>query len=387
MVDDRTTTRRGVLAGGAGLALGAGLSGCLGDGGASAENDSNDDGSGGDPYTVSMEPMGEVEFDEVPERYVTYKEAYAEMAIALGKADGLVGTDIEYGSQEELNDLYYDELPGVSFPTADEGVTDIRGGGEEVDKEIFYEIDADLHLMDPNLPRVYFEWEQKDAEEIAENVAPFFGNFIRRPRDDSWGEKYEFYSLYEAFEKVAQVFREEERYEALKEVHDEMRAEVESRLPPAEERPSIGLLNGGSDPSKGLFYVMDPTEAGYEMKQYRDLGIKNAFEGANTGENGETDWELLVEYDPDQLFIHWGVTYSDEEFREEYVRPMENDDLGSELTAVKNDRVFKGGHAEQGPITSLFQTELLARDQYPDEFGDEELFDRERVADIVTGEF
>lgn len=43
--------------------------------------------------------------------------------------------------------------------------------------------------------------------------------------------------------------------------------------------------------------------------------------------------------------------------------------------------------AEQGPITNLFQTELLARQQYPEAFPtDEQLFDRQRVRDIIAGD-
>ena len=56
--------------------------------------------------------------------------------------------------------------------------------------------------------------------------------------------------------------------------------------------------------------------------------------------------------------------------------------------------VVVGGAAEQGPILSLFQTELLATQQYPEQFGefpgfgerpDEPLFDRRRVAEAITG--
>lgn len=385
---DRSTgavTRRGVLRASGAATLGTALAGCTG--GSEGSGDRTEDAGGGngtDGYAVSIEPAGEVEFEAPPETYVTYKEAWAEFGVALGVGDRLVGTDLEFGAIDRLNELFYEQLPGVSFPDADDGVTDLRGGGESIDKEVFYEIDADVHLMDPNLPRVYLEWDDADTEEIAGNVAPFFGSFVRRERDEEWGD-YEFYTLYEAFERVARVFGREERYEAFVEVHDEMIAEIDSRLPPAEERPAIGLLNGGSDPASGTFYVMDIADQGYEMKQYRDLGIENAFEVAETGENGEIDYETLLEYDPDQLFVHWGITETEEAFYETYVRPMEESSAGSQLTAVREGAVYPAGTAEQGPITNLFQTELLARDQYPAEFSGEELFDRKRVAEIVTG--
>ena len=412
MNDKRTSaTRRRFIEAGFGTAVAGVLAGCTGssggpgdeDGGSGSDgdggNDSTSGGSSGNSsantstgeesgdgsYSVTMAPMGDVAFESVPERWACYKEGYGEMGIALGVGDGLAGIDRPSEGLAVLTELYYDELPGFSLDT--DSMTNIRANGESIDKEIFYEVGADLHLMDPNLPVVYFDWKEGDTEEIGQNVAPFFGNFIRRERDESWGEPYESYTLYEAFEKVAKVFKREERYEAFAALHEEFRKEVRSRLPPEKERPKIGLLNGGSDPSKGKFYAIDPTAKGYEMKHYRDVGVRNAFAGVDTGENGMIDYETLLATDPKQIFIHWGVLNSDEEFRKQYLEPMKQDSVGQQLTAVQNDRVFKGGTGEQGPITNLFQTELLAQQQYPETFPtDEELFDRQRVADIVNGD-
>jgi iron complex transport system substrate-binding protein len=68
----------------------------------------------------------------------------------------------------------------------------------------------------------------------------------------------------------------------------------------------------------------------------------------------------------------------------------------SEVAAVTNDRIYPGGTAVQGPIVNMFQTEMVAKQLYPEEFGewrglgetpeDERLFDRERVANIVNGD-
>jgi len=402
MSDERASaTRRRFIETGLGTAVAGVLAGCTGSSGGDGSSSGGDggngstggngdgssanatSGSGGNSYSVTMAPMGRVEFESVPERWACYKEGYGEMGIALGMGDGLAGIDRPSEGLAVLKELYYDELPGFSLDTG--LMTNIRADGENIDKEIFYEVNADLHLMDPNLPIAYFDWQEKDVEEISQNVAPFFGNFIRRERDAEWGEPYKSYTLYEAFEKVAKVFKREERYESFAALHEEFRQEVSSRLPAEKERPAIGLLNGGSDPSKGEFYVMDPTAKGYEMKHYRDVGVRDTFAGVKTGENGLTDYETVLEADPEQLFIHWGVLESDEEFREQYVEPMKQDSVGQQLTAVQNDRVFKGGTGEQGPITALFQTEQLAQQQYPDAFpADEQLFDRQRVADIIN---
>jgi iron complex transport system substrate-binding protein len=68
----------------------------------------------------------------------------------------------------------------------------------------------------------------------------------------------------------------------------------------------------------------------------------------------------------------------------------------SEVAAVTNDRIYPGGTAVQGPIVNMFQTEMVAKQLYPEEFGewrglgetpeDEQLFDRQRISDIVNGD-
>ncbi|MFB6219077.1 MAG: hypothetical protein ABEH77_07885 [Halobacteriaceae archaeon] len=179
---------------------------------------------------------------------------------------------------------------------------------------------------------------------------------------------------------------------------------IQSRLPPEDERPAIGLINGGSNPAKGEFFPLDTQSEGYEMKPYRDLGVKSAF--PDELEGGTADYETLFEVDPEIIVVHWGIgttgdtdSFSAEAFREQYVAPMEADSVGSELTAVKNGAVFPGQYGEQGPLVNLLQTEMAAQQLYPEEFGafaperfpdvpeERRLFDRGRVRDIIAGEF
>ena len=75
---------------------------------------------------------------------------------------------------------------------------------------------------------------------------------------------------------------------------------------------------------------------------------------------------------------------------------MRNDPVGQELTAVQGGRLYRGGTELQGPIINLFQTEIAAKQFYSDTFGewkglgntptDEQLFDRQRVSDIINGD-
>jgi iron complex transport system substrate-binding protein len=345
-------------------------------------------------WTVEMEPRTAVTFKTVPESVVVYRADYADMVIALGHADALVGMQ----DTQSLPRGMLDELPGVSVDPDD--ITPLRQNGE-YDKEVFYEIGADLHLVDPNNAKNYFKFDEADIDELEANVAPWLGSFIRRPQE-SIGPGYPHYTLYEAFEKVAAAFREEERYEALAAVHDEMLATIADRVPPADERPSVGLgffVPGEDFVGSGAFYLTDPTQPGMAKKQYRDLGVENVWAEAGVNMDGQVNYEALLEADPDVLVAHnaFGYTDSIDDFRTNVVDVMREDELGSQLTAVKNDRVYRGGKNVQGPVINLFQTEIAAKQLYPEEFGewqglgetpeDQRLFDRQRVADTVNGDF
>jgi iron complex transport system substrate-binding protein len=326
-------------------------------------------------YSVTLPPVGEVRFESIPERWLAYQYAYGDMGIALGKGGGYVGTN----KPENYPDFFYDELPGVDFDASQ--LTNIGSG----DKEVFYELDPDVMFLDPNNGRARFDWSDADIEELSQRVAPFFGHFGRR-YGYRYQAEYEQLGLYDLFEKVAEVFRERERYERVKAVHDDVMALVDRKLPPEEERPTVGLLSGGSDVGGGELYLMEATAPGYGRKQYRDLGVRDVLASVETDSPFyQTDFEELLELDPEVIVIHWTVQLSDEAFRTRFTDPFEADPVGSELQAVRNDRVYRGGTAEQGPLINLFQTELAAQQLYPDVVGDTELFSRETLAEAVTG--
>jgi len=349
----------------------------------SEETDTPEDTS----YSVTMAPMGKVIFEQVPETWSAFLSTYGDMGIALGKADGLRGL----WDPGTMPTEFYDALPGVDISFQD--VAPIASDGE-FDKEVFFELDCDVHLIDPNwLGVLADDWTEDDTEEIATNVGPFLGNYIRR-RGDDWHD-YRYYTLYEAFELVAEAFQETNRYEAFVTVHDEMLATVEETLPPTEDRPAVGLVSVNSDFEGGSFYVY-PIQDGNNHKQYRDLEMRGAFDDHIDGSYGQWDYEQLLEVDPDALVFQYGFTHvSADEFKSR-LEAMRADSVGSQLSAVQNDRLYRGGGSYQGPIVNLFQTEAAARQFYPGAFGEWNdmetlredsltLFDRQRVADIVNG--
>ncbi|RLM71325.1 Fe3+-hydroxamate ABC transporter substrate-binding protein [Halorubrum sp. Atlit-8R] len=388
--DDITTTgestRRDYLTYGGAVVGGTLLAGCAGpsdesDSGAdSGESDTGADSGARDAsYSVSMEPMGTVEFESVPETIAPFTADYIDMLVALGKADAV--RSIWYRGRYKTN--HYDELDGVSVDL--DGLTQLWNDG--VSKELFYEMDADLHLIDPHsLTDWLAAWDQSDVDEVRDNVAPFLGNLIFR-RTDDWHD-YRYYSLYEAFEKVAAAVQERERFEAIRSIHDDLVATVRDRLPPQAERPDAALMFAGKQPEEFTPYRI--SGEGANKEHFHAVGIEDAFEG--TGVEGYTgseslDYETLLEIDPDALLLRYhGRGMSRSEFEETVVAYLEDHDLGSELTAVQEGRVFRGGPIYAGPLHNLFMIDRYATGLYPDRFEDERLFDRQRLADIINGD-
>jgi len=329
------------------------------------------------PYSVTMEPVGTVEFDSVPETWVANNGSWADMGIALGqeppKGVWLTG---RYHTQ------YYDEIPGVSVDTSD--MVSLYQDG--VGKERFYALDGDVHVIDPNfLMNRFSGFEQSDVDEISEQVAPFFGNSIFSG-GYTWHEDYQYYTLYEAFEKLAQVFQQTERYEAFATLHDEFQSNLGDVVPAEGERPAVAIMwASGDEPAEFSPYLISQ---GTSFKQWRDLGVRDALAETDVQDfhenRGRIDFETLLEIDPEYVMFRGQEGKTAQQFQDTVVTYMENHEVGSQLSAVENGNVHRGGPLYQGPITNLVVTERAARQVYD---VDEQLFDRQRVADIVSGEF
>ncbi|WP_459810768.1 ABC transporter substrate-binding protein [Halopiger thermotolerans] len=322
--------------------------------------------------------MGAVEFEGPPERWTALLPTFADMAFALGGGQTLgIQNHKRFGSE------VFDELPGIEFD-ADEVVELTEGG---VDKERFYEMNADVHFIDPNILSYWYDWDQSDIEEVRTEIGPFFGNFIRR-HSDEWHD-YRYYDLYEAFELMADVFRARDRYEAYVDLHEEMLETIDDRLPPAEQRPTAMLVYPASEAGTE-FYPFRFDDGGISTKQWRDLGLTDALATTDVGhyrygERSTIDLETLLEIDPEVLLVRNYGGASESEFRDAVVEPLLEDPVASEVQAVQDEAVYNAGYLDQGPIINYYHTERAATDIYPDAFADATLFDRERVAEIVRG--
>jgi iron complex transport system substrate-binding protein len=399
MVDDsensKTLTRRGCLKYGGTIAGSGLLAGCSGTSEPSSSSPKSrtsstqtavsetvsetDTATGSDePYTVTIEPMGEVAFDGPPERWTALLPTFADMAFALGGGQTLgIQNHDRFGSEA------FEELPGIDFD-ADDTVELVADG---VSKELFYEMNADVHFIDPHILRLWYGWDQSDVDEIADNVGPFFGNFIRRHSDD-WHD-YRYYTLYEAFGLMAEVFQAQDRYQAFVELHEEMLALVDEHLPPADQRPTA-LLVYPADGAGFQFYPFRFDDGGVSTKQWRDLGLTDALAATDVGhysfsDRGTLDIEALIEIDPEVLLVRNYGGASESTFQKEVVDPLQDQAGSHSVQAVEDDAVYSAGYLDQGPIINFYHTDRAAKDIYPDSFENVALFDRERVAEIVHG--
>jgi len=407
--DRETSTRRETIRYGGTVALGGFLAGCTGGDGSepdpgasenSTDDGATDDGSEGSQsedetddgsYTASISPMGEVAFESPPETVFTRLTHHAGMAFALGRGNDVTALHApDY--YDGLWNQFVERLPGVSLDWSG------RYSSWQPDKEKLYGLDSDVHLADPAWITRQDAWDRADVDEIAENVSPWFGNSLSDRHQEptgEWADGYQYYGLWEQFEIVAEAFRERERYEALAGVRDDLLSTIEGGLPPEEERPTAIMIAAADIESIYAYTLSNP---GFLTSHTRPLGPRDAFEGS-VDSGTVVDFETMLEADPDVILYLGGMEPGTDMAGRRAA--FEDDPVGSEVTAVQNDRIHPQGARYQGPVLNLFQLEMTAKQLYPETFGEwpryeegpypeipegERLFDRQRVADVINGE-
>ena len=397
MTDNTTPTgptRRETIKYGGAVVGGGLLAGCTGSGEPSTESAASDgsESTDGDSYSVTMSPVGTVEFDQPPETATVYDATWADMLVGLGHGDAV----LSLGHPGSYYAGYYDQLDGVSLDTS--GLAKLYNDG--LDKEQFYELDADVHHLDPvNIGYSGWSgWSMTDVEEIEDNIGPFVANRLSRANAEpssEYGGEYEYYTLWELTEKLGQVYRETERAAELKAIRDDLVDEITADLPAESDRPSVGLLV--FSPNEESFSPYRINAPGYGKAQYRPFGVQDAFADSDKtyAENyeGSYDIEGLLDVDPDVIVHNWDIEPTD---RTRAMREFFADNpVAQELTAVENDRVYIGGTPTQGPVMNIFQIEMTAKQLFPEQFGEwtgvgqhsrsERLFDRDRLSTTITG--
>jgi len=395
--------RRQILAGSAGLFASA-LAGCTAGGSADSEStaaaeseteaatestttEQTTENAG--QYTVEIEPNDPYTFEAVPETYGVVSGPFLDMGMALGIHPSAT-TGLERAP------LKFYDLLGLEFDES--RITKLASGAESgFDKENFYAADADVWLIARATLGRYVSWDASDYEEVESQTGPFLGTTLRFALTAAVSNEPNPYTLYEAFEKVATVFQRQQQFQAWQSFHDDLMSTIEAGLPPEDERPTVAAIWRGVSPDSGQFRVAPLHRLGNNTKSYFRVGMKDAFEGRYP--EGPIGYEELINVDPDYIGAVGALTSSThEEFVDTVVEPFENNESGQRLTAVQEGNLIRSAGQYMGPIVDMFSTEAVAKMVYPDQFGewpgavgdvpeDEQLFDRERLVDIVNGNF
>ncbi|QPV64296.1 ABC transporter substrate-binding protein [Halosimplex litoreum] len=344
------------------------------------------------PYSVELAPMGEVRFESTPESIFTILSSHADMALALGRGDDVNAVyAVDYTNS--LMNAFTPALDGVTVDWSD------CFASWNPPEEKVYELDSDVHLADPANVATMGNWDRESVETVADTVGPWFGNTFSAQHGsppDAYADAYEYYTLWETFGGVARALRETARYEALTDVRADLLATVEAGLPPESERPSVAMVLP-STAGDGM-WTYDVNALGYHAAHTRPLGATDAF-GADVANGAKVDYEGLAEADPDVLLVLGGVV--DAHDMAAIRDSLEDDPVAGTVTAVEEGRVHAQGTRHQGPLLNLFQIEMGAKQLYPEAFGewpsytegaypdlatDDQLFDHDTVADIITGQ-
>ena len=276
------------------------------------------------------------------------------------------------------------------------------------DKELFYFINADIHHIDPISLSLSKGWSYSDIEEISKNIGPFFANsYSIENKKPPHLKDYSFYTLDELNIKFGQVYKKEDVAIKLNQFTEKLIQTIKDKLSRNSTKKSIAIVYL----CKNGIVPFDSTSNGYGLSQYKVFECIDAFKEHNIqtyayeGNFGTLlDKESLLLANPDVIIINEGIYINSKyKFFSKRTRMLLNefekfksDSLLKDIPAFKNDAIILGGIYDQGPITRIYQLEMLAKQLYPEIFGefhidhiyseDEQLFSRDELRKILSND-
>ena len=320
---------------------------------------------------------------------------YEDMLTAMGREESLVARGPSGGRQ--VFNGFYEQLPKLERRFDPTRLKSLYGAIQgDFDKEFLYALKGDIHHIDPVRLVYRHGWKPEDVREIARNVGPFFANRYSRENSHPGPPGYEFYSVAELAAKVGELYRADAVMAGLRRMEERLRRRIAAKLPPENERPTVGLIHFGRD-GRVLPHGL---AKGFGSAHLRAVGARDAFAARPDvvfPDHGHYTWldiEGLLAFDPDVLIVPYAIYAEMRWSLDELQEFVRRDPLGRRLEAARSGRIYPGGTPMQGPIFLLFQIEMAAKQLYPERFGafradhaypeSERLFDRRALAELLT---
>ncbi|RKL65378.1 iron citrate ABC transporter substrate-binding protein [Salipaludibacillus neizhouensis] len=206
------------------------------------------------------------------------------------------------------------------------------GARKEPSLEVIASLQPDLIIADLN--------RHKDSYEELSEIAP---TIVLSSLSANYEENVE------SFPIIAEALGATELADERTTDHNELLAELKSKVPSDESRtflPAVVTDTG--------FHAHSSTS--YTGSLLETLGLKNAIQGEGVEDaTNKIDLETLVEHNPDIIFLMTG----DEET---IISEWEENPLWEEISAVKNDQVYKVDQNEWSRFRGLIAAELIVQD-------------------------
>lgn len=352
-------------------------------------------------YSVEFSPCGVIEFEKVPEKILTSQESYNDILISFNKGSNIKAVN----SADKFYYEFFNDLKITNILNKN-GLIQISTGRNTYDKELFYSVNANIHHIDPVTLAMTKSWGKSDVEEISKNIGPFFANrYSIENKKPNHLKDYKFYTLDEINLKFGEVYKKEMTAKKINEFTEKFILSIKNKLPKKSKPKSIAIVYLCK---KGIV-PFNSTSNGYGFSQYKIFKCEDAFKnkGIKTysyeGNFGTMlDKETLLLANPDIIIINEGI-YIDKKYkffsrRTEILlnefNKFKNDQLLKDVPAFKNNNIILGGVYDQGPITRIYQIEMLAKQLYPEIFGkfkenhnykiEEQLFSRDELRRIIN---
>lgn len=352
-------------------------------------------------YSVKLSPCGIIEFKKIPEKILSSQETYNDILISFNKGQNIKAVS----SADKFYYEFYNDLKITNILNKN-GLMQISTGRNTYDKELFYSINADIHHIDPVTLAMTKGWGESDVKEISKNIGPFFANrYSIENKKPKHLKDYKFYTLDEINLKFGEVYKKETIAKKINEFTEKFILLIKNKLPKRSKPKSIAIVYLCR---KGIV-PFDSTSNGYGLSQYKIFKCEDAFKnkGIKTysyeGNFGTMlDKEILLLANPDIIIINEGI-YIDKKYKffsrrteillKEFNK-FKDDPLLKDVPAFKNNNIILGGIYDQGPITRIYQIEMLAKQLYPEIFGkfkegcnykiEEQLFSRDELRRIIN---